>query len=55
MGSGCYSGNDHASYPIIGFGIDLSRWRKRDIGTEDLIPFMADHDCLAGVRCVWDL
>lgn len=53
MGSGHYSGYDHPVRSITDFGIDLSGWRKRDIGTEDLIPCMAGHDCLGSVSCVW--
>ena len=54
MGLAHCLGNDFPAYPNIGFGMDLSRCRERDIGAEDLIPCMADHDCLANVICVWD-
>ena len=55
MGSDYYTGNDHSADSIVGFGNDLSRWRKRDIGTKDDVPSVADHDCLGNIGGVWFL
>ena len=53
MGSEDHAGNNHPLRPIVSFGIDLSRRRNWDIGAENLIPCMVDHDCLGSVSPVW--
>ena len=53
VGSADNAGTDHPLRSIVSFSIDLSRRRSRDIGAEDLIPRMADYDCLGSVSRVW--